>query len=82
MLVMTAVIAVQALLFQDGGLLVMGANIMNMGLVTVAIGYGLYRGVSGGNRTLKLSVAGVAAWLSVMAGALFTSPHHAAARRP
>ena len=73
MLVMTAVIAVQALLFQDGGLLVMGANIMNMGLITVAIGYGLYRGVSGGNRTVKLLVAGVAAWLSVMAGALFTS---------
>ena len=73
MLVMTAVIAVQALLFQDGGLLVMGANILNMGLVTVAIGYGLYRSVSNGNRVLKLSVAGVAAWLSVMAGALFTS---------
>src|SRR5574338_1438800 len=45
MLVMTAVIAVQALLFQDGGLLVMGANILNMGLITVAIGYGLYRAV-------------------------------------
>ena len=30
MLVMTAVIAVQALLFQDGGLLAMGANILNM----------------------------------------------------
>src|SRR5512147_1063148 len=44
MLVMTAVIAVQGLLFQDGGLLVMGANILNMGLVTVVIGYGLYRG--------------------------------------
>jgi cobalt/nickel transport system permease protein len=73
MLVMTAVIAVQALLFQDGGLLVMGANILNMGLITAAIGYGLYRGVSGGSRTLKLTVAGVAAWLSVMAGALFTS---------
>ena len=70
---MTAVIAVQALLFQDGGLLVMGANILNMGLVTVAIGYGLYRAVSNGNRTLKLTVAGIAAWLSVMAGALFTS---------
>jgi len=54
-------------------LLVMGANILNMGLVTVAIGYGLYRGVLGGSRTLKLSVAGIAAWLSVMAGALFTS---------
>lgn len=73
MLVMTAVIAVQALLFQDGGLLVMGANILNMGLITVAIGYGLYRGVAAGSRTLKLTVAGFAAWLSVMAGALFTS---------
>jgi len=74
MLVMTAVIAVQALLFQDGGLLVMGANILNMGLVTVAIGYGLFRSVSGSsNRILRLSVAGIAAWLSVMAGALFTS---------
>jgi len=73
MLVMTAVIAVQALLFQDGGLLVMGANILNMGLITCAIGYGLYRSVSGGSRILKLSVAGIAAWLSVMAGAFFTA---------
>ena len=73
MLVMTAVIAVQGLLFQDGGLLVMGANILNMGLITVAIGYGLYRAVPMRNRTLKLTVAGIAAWLSVMAGALFTS---------
>jgi len=72
-LVMTAVITVQGLLFQDGGLLVMGANILNMGLVTCIIGYGLYRSVLNGNRMLKLSVAGVAAWLSVMAGALFTS---------
>lgn len=73
MLVMTAVIAVQALLFQDGGLIVMGANIMNMGLVTAAIGYGLYRSVSGQSRTIKLGAAGVAAWLSVMAGALLTA---------
>ena len=73
MLVMTAVIAVQALLFQDGGLLVMGANILNMGLLTAAVGYGLYRSVVKSSYTTKLSVAGVAAWLSVMAGALATS---------
>lgn len=73
MLVMTAVIALQALLFQDGGLLVMGANILNMGLITAAIGYGLYRSVSGSSKTVKLGVIGVAAWLSVMAGALFTA---------
>ncbi len=73
MLVMTAVIVVQALLFQDGGLLVMGANILNMGIVTAAIGYGLYRSVSGGSRLAKLVVTGFASWLSVMAGALLTS---------
>lgn len=73
MLVMTSVIAVQGLLFQDGGLTVMGANILNMGLVTVVIGYGLYRSVLGRNRTMKLVIAGLAAWLSVMGGALLTS---------
>ena len=73
MLVMTAVIAVQGLLFQDGGLLVMGANILNMGILTAAIGYGLYRGTFGSSRSVKLVVAGIAAWLSVIAGALTTS---------
>ncbi len=73
MLVMTSVIAVQGLLFQDGGLTVMGANILNMGLVTVVIGYGLYRSVLGRNQTMKLVIAGLAAWLSVMGGALLTS---------
>jgi len=73
MLVMTAVIAVQGLLFQDGGLVVMGANILNMGLLTAAVGYGLYRSVNGRSRVVRLAVAGVAAWLSVMTGALFTA---------
>ena len=73
MLVMTAVIAVQGLLFQDGGLIVMGANILNMGILTCAVGYGLYRSVIGRNRTVKLAVIGLAAWLSVMAGALSTA---------
>jgi cobalt/nickel transport system permease protein len=73
MLVMTSVIAVQALLFQDGGLVVMGANILNMGLVTAAVGYGLYRSSAGRSRGVKLAAAGVAAWLTVMTGALLTS---------
>jgi cobalt/nickel transport system permease protein len=72
MLAMTAVIGVQALLFQDGGLLAMGANILNMGLVTAVIGYGFYRAVQGRSTAARLSAAGGAAWLSVMAGALFT----------
>ncbi|MBO9381059.1 MAG: energy-coupling factor ABC transporter permease [Roseiflexus sp.] len=72
-LVMTAVIAIQALLFQDGGLLVMGANILNMGLITALIGYGLYRSVINQSQPVRLAVIGVAAWLSVMGAALATS---------
>lgn len=73
MLVMTSVIGVQALLFQDGGLLVMGTNIFNMGLLTALIGYGLYRGVSNQRNSVRLIVVGIAAWLSVIASALSTS---------
>lgn len=73
MLVMACVIGLQGLLFQDGGLVVMGANIFNMGLLTALIGYGLYRNMAGQNRTVRLVVAGVAAWLSVMAGAFVTA---------
>lgn len=73
-LVMTAVIAVQGLLFQDGGLLAMGANIFNMGILTAVIGFGLYRGVSAArNKTLRLAAAGVGAWLSTVAAALLTA---------
>jgi cobalt/nickel transport system permease protein len=73
MVTMASVIIVQGLLFQDGGLLVMGANILNMGLLTVMIAYGLYRGVIQRDRKVRLAVAGGAAWLTVMAGALATS---------
>lgn len=73
MVAMASVIIVQGLLFQDGGLLSMGANVLNMGLLTVMIGYGLYRGVLGRPRAVRLATAGIAAWLSVIAGALATS---------
>jgi len=72
-LVMTAVVTVQALLFQDGGLLVMGANIFNMGILTAMIGFGLYRTVIGRKRGIRLAVAGIGAWMATMASALLTS---------
>ncbi|RLD08456.1 MAG: cobalamin biosynthesis protein CbiM [Chloroflexota bacterium] len=72
-LVMTTVVGVQALFFQDGGLMVMGANIFNMGILTALIGYGLYRSVENQPKGLKLALAGLAAWISVIAGALSTS---------
>lgn len=72
-LVMTAVVAVQGFLFQDGGLLVMGANIFNMGILTTIIGFGLYRLVINRNEGLKYTVIGAASWLATITAALFTS---------
>ncbi|NJN83918.1 MAG: cobalamin biosynthesis protein CbiM, partial [Caldilineaceae bacterium] len=75
-LVMTAVIGLQALLFQDGGLLVMGWNIINMGLLTVLIGSLVYRFTRKvmGDGKASLIVAGAAgAWLSVEVSAIATA---------
>jgi cobalt/nickel transport system permease protein len=41
-LVMTSVVSVQALLFQDGGILAMGTNIFNMGIVGVFVSYAIF----------------------------------------
>src|SRR4051812_22731180 len=38
-IVMTAILATQALLFQDGGLLALGANVFNMAIAGVFVGY-------------------------------------------
>lgn len=38
-IVMTAIIAVQALIFQDGGILALGANVFNMAILGVLAGY-------------------------------------------
>lgn len=73
MLVMTAVIVLQALLFQDGGLVVMGANLLVMGVVPGFVGYQIYQLVANRERNIRLAVAGGAAWLSIMAAALVTS---------
>jgi cobalt/nickel transport system permease protein len=72
-LVMTTVVAIQALLFQDGGLLVMGANVTNMAVISTLVGYGVYRGVRllAGERRWGLLAGGfAAAWSSVVISAV------------
>lgn len=74
-LVMASVIGVQALLFQDGGLLALGFNIFNMGVITAFVGYGVYSwltSVMGKSRTGRLVGAAVGAWISVEAAAIGT----------
>jgi len=70
---MTTVVALQALLFQDGGLLALGGNILNMAVIGPVVAYGFYRGVRTllGNRSESTLVAGfVAAWVSIVVAAL------------
>jgi cobalt/nickel transport system permease protein len=74
--VMACVIAVQALVFQDGGLVVLGANIFNMGIIGTMGGYWVYRAIAGalgGEEKGRLPAAAVAAWLSVVAAAVVVS---------
>jgi len=70
-LVMFCVLLVQALLFQDGGLTVLGPNLINMGLVATLGGWALVRLLAGRANGLRRDLAIFAAcWLTVVAGAL------------
>lgn len=73
-LVMTVVFIVQAMLFQDGGLTVLGANVFNMGLIGTFGGYYLYRTLRmalGFDTWRGMAIAtAVAAWASVVVASL------------
>lgn len=72
-LVMAVVFIVQSVMFQDGGLTVLGANIFNMGLIGTFGGYYLYRAIRfsiGRDRWPGMAVGvAVAAWASVVVAA-------------
>lgn len=70
-LVMTSVVSIQAFLFQDGGLLTLGFNIFNMGIISAFVGYAVYNTV----RRIAGRHAGAAlgAWIGVELAALATS---------
>jgi cobalt/nickel transport system permease protein len=71
-IVMACVIAIQALVFQDGGVVVMGANIFNMGAIGTLGGFWLYRSlctILGGEQRARIPAAGLAAFVAVVAGA-------------
>lgn len=65
-IVMTAILAIQALVFQDGGILALGANVFNMAIVGVLAGYLPYRlwrnsvGIFAGGVVSVLASAGFA----------------------
>ena len=74
--VMTAVVALQALLFQDGGLAALGLNTLNLAVIAVFAGWGTHRVLAPLRRlhpALAAAAVFVAAWLAVEAAAAATA---------
>jgi cobalt/nickel transport system permease protein len=72
-IVMSTVLIVQALLFADGGILSLGANVFNMAVVGPLAGYGVYRllrVIFRGEYGRLVSVS-VASWFSTVMAAIF-----------
>jgi len=72
-IVMTTVVSIQALVFQDGGLLALGANLFNMAVIGVAVSYFVYTSLRRVTRSASwgLFVSGfAAAWSSIFIASL------------
>ncbi len=72
MLVMAAVLVVQALFFGDGGITAMGANFLNMAIIGPAVGWAIHRGLTrlSQSRKMKLAASAAAGWCACVIGAI------------
>jgi len=61
------VVAVQALVFGDGGVLALGANIWNMAIIEAYAGYAVYRLLAGRSEMVAVVAAG---WVGITLAAL------------
>jgi len=72
-LVMSAVLILQCLMFSDGGVTALGANILNMALAAPIIGYTAYRIISrllGDTLRARLTGAAFGSWCSTVAASI------------
>lgn len=68
-LVLTLVLLVQGFIFADGGISVLGANILNMGVISGFVGYYTFITLRKLNQNLQIS-SFVGAWLGLLVSAL------------
>lgn len=74
-LLMTCVLSIQALIFQDGGLIALGANVFNMGILGALVAYAVdqtLRALFGMRPWARSAAAFLAGWMAVVVGALAT----------
>lgn len=71
-IVMSSVLIVQCLIFADGGLLALGANVFNMGIVGVLSGHLVYRSIVRlhDSTAVRMLAIAAASWFSVLLAAL------------
>ncbi|MBA4383166.1 MAG: cobalamin biosynthesis protein CbiM [Anaerolinea sp.] len=72
-LVMTSVVSIQALLFQDGGLIALGANLFNMAVVGVFVSYAVnnfFKKLIKNDRASLFTGGTVSAWFSIFFASL------------
>jgi cobalt/nickel transport system permease protein len=70
--ILALVLIVQGVLFGDGGITTMGANIINMGVIGGFVGFYSFKGLMGVTRSMPVS-AFLAAWLACLIPALAAS---------
>ena len=70
--ILTLVLIVQGILFGDGGITTMGANILNMGVIGGFVGFYSFKGLKRATRSVPVS-AFIAAWLACLIPALCAS---------
>lgn len=72
-IVMTAVVSTQAIIFQDGGILALGANLFNMAVLGVFVSYAAYRLIhklADGKSWGIFAGSATAAWISIFIASL------------
>ncbi len=70
---MTLVLVVQCLLFHDGGITALGANVLNMAVINVLVGYALFKlivMIAGNKRSSRMAGAFLGAWLGIVLAGL------------
>ncbi|MBI9050586.1 MAG: energy-coupling factor ABC transporter permease [Anaerolineaceae bacterium] len=72
-IVMTAVVSTQAIIFQDGGMLALGANLFNMAVLGVFVSYAIYRLIqrsASGKSWGLFTGSAVSSWASIFIASL------------
>jgi len=67
LIIVSSALVLQALIFQHGGILTLGANILNMGIIGCLVGYLIYRAFS---KNIFLG-SGLAAFITILLAATF-----------